>query len=83
MVNYNIIIDIGLPTSLPDQCSVQYLVKHYLDINSVPRRSFFEMLTYFADNELEKEKLQEFCTAEGQVSFIYGLEVTICLFCCI
>ncbi|CAG2236503.1 Sulfite reductase [NADPH] flavoprotein alpha-component,NADPH-dependent diflavin oxidoreductase 1 [Mytilus edulis] len=59
-------LDIGLPDTLPQPCSVQYLVQHYLDINSVPRRSFFELLSYFADNELEKEKLEEFCTAEGQ-----------------
>lgn len=58
--------DISLPVTLPQPCSVQYLVQHYLDINSVPRRSFFELLSYFADNELEKEKLMEFCTAEGQ-----------------
>ncbi|VDI75242.1 Hypothetical predicted protein [Mytilus galloprovincialis] len=59
-------LDIELPGMLPQPCSVQYLVQHYLDINSVPRRSFFELLSYFADNELEKEKLEEFCTAEGQ-----------------
>ncbi|OWF37436.1 NADPH-dependent diflavin oxidoreductase 1-like [Mizuhopecten yessoensis] len=58
--------DIPLPFTLPHLCTVSYLLQHYLDINSVPRRSFFELLVYFADNELEKEKLEEFCTAEGQ-----------------
>lgn len=58
--------DIPLPTTLPDVCTVEYLLQHYMDINSVPRRSFFELLVYFADNELEKEKLEDFCTAEGQ-----------------
>lgn len=58
--------DIPLPSTLPPLCTVRYLLQHYLDINSVPRRSFFELLIYFADNELEKEKLEEFCTAEGQ-----------------
>ncbi|XP_060075964.1 NADPH-dependent diflavin oxidoreductase 1-like [Ylistrum balloti] len=58
--------NIALPHTLPDVCTVEYLLRHYLDINSVPRRSFFELLVYFADNELEKEKLEEFCTAEGQ-----------------
>lgn len=32
----------------------------------MPRRSFFEWLSYFTISELETEKLREFCTAEGQ-----------------
>lgn len=59
--------DIPLPSQLPQPCSVHHLVQHYLDINSVPRRSFFEFMALFTTNELEKEKLQEFCTPEGQV----------------
>ncbi|KAK3088044.1 hypothetical protein FSP39_013874 [Pinctada imbricata] len=58
--------DIPLPLCLPSPCTVSYLVTHYLDINSVPRRSFFELLAQFSEDELEKEKLEEFCTAEGQ-----------------
>ncbi|KAK7487379.1 hypothetical protein BaRGS_00021341 [Batillaria attramentaria] len=58
--------DIPLPTTLPQPCTVEQLVREYLDIGSVPRRSFFEMLSYFAEDELEKEKLQEFCTPESQ-----------------
>ncbi|XP_022327985.2 NADPH-dependent diflavin oxidoreductase 1-like [Crassostrea virginica] len=58
--------NIPLPSLLPQPCSVRHLVQHYLDINSVPRRSFFEFMALFSTNELEKEKLQEFCTPEGQ-----------------
>lgn len=58
--------NIPLPSQLPQPCSVHHLVQHYLDINSVPRRSFFEFMALFSTNELEKEKLQEFCTPEGQ-----------------
>ncbi|XP_048772680.2 NADPH-dependent diflavin oxidoreductase 1-like [Ostrea edulis] len=58
--------NIPLPPLLPQPCTVQHLVKHYLDINSVPRRSFFEFMALFSTDELEKEKLQEFCTPEGQ-----------------
>ncbi|XP_077986666.1 NADPH-dependent diflavin oxidoreductase 1-like [Glandiceps talaboti] len=58
--------DIPLPFQLPQPCSLHYLVSHYLDINGIPRRSFFELLAYFTENELEKEKLQEFASAEGQ-----------------
>ncbi|XP_069465948.1 NADPH-dependent diflavin oxidoreductase 1 isoform X2 [Ambystoma mexicanum] len=55
-----------LPVYLPQPCTIQYFVQHYLDICCVPRRSFFELLSYFATNELEQEKLKEFSSALGQ-----------------
>ncbi|KAJ8285721.1 hypothetical protein GJAV_G00030160 [Gymnothorax javanicus] len=55
-----------VPACLPQPCTVGYLLESFLDIASVPRRSFFELLACFATNELEKEKLMEFCSAEGQ-----------------
>ena len=64
--------DVSLPASLPQPCSVGELVRGYLDIGSIPRRSFFEMLSHFAEDELEREKLQEFCTPEGQVGRTAG-----------
>lgn len=33
----------------------------------MPRRSFFEFLSYFTSDELETEKLREFASSEGQV----------------
>lgn len=35
-------------------------------IQFIPNRYAFQLLSYFTDSELEKEKLQEFTTAEGQ-----------------
>ncbi|KAK9894229.1 NADPH dependent diflavin oxidoreductase 1 [Cystobasidium minutum MCA 4210] len=55
-----------LPAHWPKQTTLRQLFTRYLDIFSVPRRSFFEWLSYFTTSELETEKLQEFCTAEGQ-----------------
>jgi sulfite reductase alpha subunit-like flavoprotein len=49
---------------------VKYLVENYWDIQGVPRRYFFELLSHLTDSELEEEKLQEFNTAEGQVPFL-------------
>ncbi|XP_070706210.1 NADPH-dependent diflavin oxidoreductase 1 isoform X2 [Pempheris klunzingeri] len=55
-----------VPARLPLPCTVRHLVESYLDISAVPRRSFFELLSTFAINELEQEKLAEFSSAAGQ-----------------
>ncbi|KFZ58594.1 NADPH-dependent diflavin oxidoreductase 1, partial [Antrostomus carolinensis] len=44
--------DTSLPAFLPQPCTIRHLVTHYLDISST--------------NELEREKLQEFSSAQGQ-----------------
>lgn len=54
------------PARLPQPCSVHHLLSRYLDISSVPRRSFFELLACFSHHELEREKLLEFISAQGQ-----------------
>ncbi|XP_036973433.1 NADPH-dependent diflavin oxidoreductase 1 [Acanthopagrus latus] len=56
----------AVPARLPQPCTVRHLVERYLDIAAVPRRSFFELLSTFATNELEHEKLVEFSSAAGQ-----------------
>ena len=56
-----------VPSIFLRPCTVGEAVRRYFDIGSVPRRSFFEMLAHFAEDELEREKLREFCTPEGQV----------------
>lgn len=58
--------DMALPAHLPQPCTIRHLVTHYLDISCVPRRSFFELLSYLSPDELEQEKLQEFSSAQGQ-----------------
>lgn len=55
-----------VPARLPQPCTVGHLVEHYLDISAVPRRSYFELLSNFATNELEREKLLEFSSVAGQ-----------------
>ncbi|XP_071394337.1 NADPH-dependent diflavin oxidoreductase 1 [Centroberyx affinis] len=56
----------AVPASLPQPCTVRHLVESYLDVAAVPRRSFFELLATFATDELEREKLDEFSSAQGQ-----------------
>jgi sulfite reductase alpha subunit-like flavoprotein len=45
--------------------TVRDLVERYFDLNSMPRMSFFETLAKLADDELEKEKLEEFLLGEN------------------
>lgn len=60
-------VGVSLPERLSrQQYTLRALLTHYWDIQSVPRRSFFEILSWFATNELEREKLVEFTTPEGQ-----------------
>lgn len=55
------------PSSLRQPRSILHLATHYFDFQSIPRRSFFELLSHFASaSELESEKLEEFNSAEGQ-----------------
>ncbi|KAG1797022.1 riboflavin synthase domain-like protein [Suillus plorans] len=58
-------LDQTLPDHLPKIVSLRILFTRYLDFNAVPRRSFFQLLRYFATNELEREKLDEFVSIEG------------------
>lgn len=46
--------------------SAQDLFEKYLDMQGTPRRSFFETLSFAATSEKEREKLQEFASAEFQ-----------------
>lgn len=49
-----------------DPPTLRTLATMYLDICSVPRRSFFEMLKHFSTDDQHVEKFAEFCTSEGQ-----------------
>ena len=64
------LIDIVLPlsTQLPLPCSLQVAAMHYFDFQAIPSRYFFKLLSYFATSSLEKERLEEFASTEGQVS---------------
>ncbi|XP_023556050.1 NADPH-dependent diflavin oxidoreductase 1 isoform X2 [Octodon degus] len=57
---------VSSPPGLPQPCSVWHLVTQYLDIASVPRRSFFELLACLSPHELEREKLLELSSTTGQ-----------------
>lgn len=57
--------DQSLPDHLPRISTLRTLLRRYVDINAVPRRSFFQYLRYFTSDELEQEKLDEFLSTEG------------------
>ncbi|GAA5795345.1 hypothetical protein HPULCUR_000701 [Helicostylum pulchrum] len=55
-----------LPHHWPTTMTFKDLFVYHLDIFGVPRRSFFEMLSYFTTNQDFTEKLREFTTPQGQ-----------------
>ncbi|KAI9463486.1 riboflavin synthase domain-like protein [Boletus coccyginus] len=57
--------DQSLPEHTPHITTLRTLFSRYLDFNAVPRRSFFELLRWFATDEMEREKLDEFISNEG------------------
>lgn len=50
----------------PSGFTLEDCVRRYWDLQCVPRRSFFELLARFSEDELEREKLGEFASAAGQ-----------------
>lgn len=55
-----------IPHGLPQCMTLKYLFTNYLSLQAPPKRYFFELLSHFTTSELEKERLEEFGTAEGQ-----------------
>ncbi|XKL63323.1 hypothetical protein PGB90_005687 [Kerria lacca] len=58
--------DMPVPFALQKPVKLRTIVEQYWDLNMVPRRSTFELLSHFTDSELEREKLIEFTSTAGQ-----------------
>lgn len=58
--------EIPVPDVLNQRVTFQQLCEEYFDLNAVPRRYTFNVLSEITDSDLEKEKCLEFTTAEGQ-----------------
>ncbi|GAB5591386.1 NAPDH-dependent diflavin reductase [Umbelopsis nana] len=58
--------DRRVPSHWPHILTFREMFVTCLDIFSVPRRSFFEMLAFFTEDENQTEKLREFSSPEGQ-----------------
>ncbi|KAE9385814.1 riboflavin synthase domain-like protein [Gymnopus androsaceus JB14] len=56
--------DQSLPDNLPRFASLRTIFSRYLDFNAVPRRTFFRYLRDFTSDETEKERLDEFLSAD-------------------
>jgi len=52
---------------LPPRLTVLELFRVYLDVFGTPGRYFFEVLSHFATDPMQKEKLKEFNSPEGQL----------------
>lgn len=55
-----------VPKVLQGEVTFQKLLEEYFDLSAIPRRNVFGVLAQITSSDLEKEKLIEFTTAEGQ-----------------
>ncbi|XP_067007517.2 NADPH-dependent diflavin oxidoreductase 1 isoform X3 [Anabrus simplex] len=55
-----------VPKVLQKPLTLRECVETYWDLNMVPHRYFFELLSHFTTNDLERERLKEFVSPEGQ-----------------
>ena len=62
----NFFLEMPVPQHLQRPLSLNTLATQYWDLSAIPRPRAFELLGINCTNELEKEKLIEFTTAEGQ-----------------
>lgn len=68
-----------LPPNWPSRMTIEELVSR-IDVFGKPRRYFFEQLALLATAPHEKEKLEEYCTALGQVTKFFALYFLILIF---
>lgn len=50
----------------PQPWTMDFIVRHYFDLQASPKKQVFELLEAFTTSEIEKGKLHEFLTPEGQ-----------------
>jgi sulfite reductase alpha subunit-like flavoprotein len=68
--------DDKFPISLPPRwmcanpCTVFECVRNLLDLQAIPQRYCLQLMAHFTTSELEKERLLEFCSPEGQQDLI-------------
>ncbi|CDK24839.1 unnamed protein product [Kuraishia capsulata CBS 1993] len=60
--------ELGVDGEVVMPLTLRSLFTHHLDINAIPRRSFFQILYHFSDNERHREKLKEFSLVEESES---------------
>lgn len=58
--------EMPVPSMLNHPLPIVTIARQYWDLNAIPRPRTFEVLAYNCHNELEKEKLLEFASFEGQ-----------------
>jgi len=57
--------DEPLQRDIPSPCSAQALAEEHLDIHAVPKRSFFELMMQFCDDEDTRDRLEYLSSAEA------------------
>ncbi|KAG9347912.1 hypothetical protein JZ751_003929 [Albula glossodonta] len=58
-----------IPSYIPENSTLQYLLTWCLEIRSVPKKAFLRALADFATDAGEKRRLQELCSKQGSADY--------------
>ncbi|XP_076014062.1 methionine synthase reductase [Genypterus blacodes] len=58
-----------LPSYIPRNCSVLFLLTWCVEIRSVPKKAFLRALVDHTGNSSQKRRLQEFCSKQGTTDY--------------
>lgn len=61
-----LLLEMPAPSVLNRPLPLRTIATQYWDLNALPSQRAFEVLAYNCENELECDKLKEFCSYEGQ-----------------
>ena len=61
--------DPKIPSFIPNPCSLRYLLTYCLDFRRAPGRPLLRIFAEHANNEKEKRRLLELCSAQGVQEF--------------
>uniref|UniRef100_A0A915ISR7 NADPH-dependent diflavin oxidoreductase 1 n=1 Tax=Romanomermis culicivorax TaxID=13658 RepID=A0A915ISR7_ROMCU len=54
----------------PFRANFKFYLENYFDLQAIPKKLFFEILTEFSEDEPERGKLQEFCSSKHLDDYI-------------
>uniref|UniRef100_H3AFP6 Methionine synthase reductase n=1 Tax=Latimeria chalumnae TaxID=7897 RepID=H3AFP6_LATCH len=69
-----------LPTHIPENSSLWFLLTHCLEIRAIPKKAFLRALVEYTSAPCEKRRLQELCSKQGSSDYNHFIrDRSVCL----